>query len=169
MANKYIGLDGGGGLTEVEATTTSSGSGDSGKIPALNGAGQIDLTMMPTGIGPDTKVIVASESLANGDWVNVHDVGGAFRARKADATTTGKEAHGFVLAVVNSGSDATVYTAGVNTGVSAQTPGPVFLSTTAGRGTATAPSATGNVVQRIGVAVSATSVVFNPQIPVTLS
>jgi hypothetical protein len=91
------------------------------------------------------------------------------KVRKADATTSGKEAHGFVLAAVTSGANATVYFEGTNTQVTAQTPGPVFLQTTAGTGGATAPSASGNVVQRLGVAVSTTAVNFEGGVPVVLA
>jgi hypothetical protein len=124
--------------------------------------------MMPVGIGADVATIAASENLAAGDFVNVHDSSGA-KVRKADATTAGKEAHGFVLAVVTSGNNATVYFEGTNTGVSGATPGPVYLSATAGLTAATAPSSSGNVVQRVGVAVSATAINFEPHPPVVLA
>jgi hypothetical protein len=42
----------------------------------------------------------------------------------------------------------------------------VFLSTTAGLATSTAPSASGNVVQRIGFATSATAINFQSQTPI---
>ncbi|KAA9148923.1 hypothetical protein F3K36_33945, partial [Delftia sp. BR1] len=137
-------------------------------IVALDDSGRIDNSMMPVGIGADTAVIAASEALAAGDWVNVWNSTGA-KVRKADATTSGKEAHGFVLAAVTSGANATVHFEGTNTQVTAQTPGPVFLQTTAGTGGATAPSASGNVVQRLGVAVSTTAVNFEGGVPVVLA
>lgn len=152
----------------VNSKTSSAGAGDSGKLVALDGAGRIDNTMMPVGIGADTASIQASENLAAGDFVNVWNSSGA-RIRKADATTAGKEAHGFVLAAVTSGANGTVYFEGTNTGVSGQTPGPVFLHTTAGQASATAPGTAGNVVQRIGFAVSATAINFQSQPPVTLA
>lgn len=149
-----------GQLTEILGLQSSAGAGDAGKIPALDAAGRFDNSFMPVGIGADTAAITASEALAAGDWVNLHDVGGAFRVRKADATVQGKEADGFVLAAVLSAAVATVYFEGTNTQVSSQVPGPVYLQTTAGLGGATIPSASGNVVQRIGTATSATSVNF---------
>lgn len=152
----------------VNSVTSSAGAGDAGKVVALDGAGRIDSTMMPTGIGADTASITASEALAAGDFVNIHNSSGA-KVRKADATTAGKEAHGFVLSSVSNGASATVYFEGTNTGVSGQTPGPVFLSTTAGTATSTAPSSSGNVVQRIGFATSATAINFQSGVPVTLA
>ncbi|MEE9871778.1 MAG: hypothetical protein PBV86_13455 [Delftia lacustris] len=155
-------------VTEVLGIQTSAGAANAGDIVALDDSGRIDNSMMPVGIGADTAVIAASEALAAGDWVNVWNSTGA-KVRKADATTSGKEAHGFVLAAVTSGANATVYFEGTNTQVTAQTPGPVFLQTTAGTGGATAPSASGNVVQRLGVAVSTTVVNFEGGVPVVLA
>lgn len=146
-------------FTEVAATVTSAGTGNDGDLVALDPSGRLDNSVMPVGIGVDTKTIAASEALAAGDWVNVWNSTGA-KVRKADATTAGKEAHGFVLAAVSSGGNALVYFEGTNTQVSGQTPGPVYLQTTAGTGGATIPSASGNVVQNLGVAVSATEVNF---------
>lgn len=155
-------------FTEVAATVTSAGAGSDGDLVALDSTGRLDNSVMPVGIGTDTKTIAASESLAAGDWVNVWNSTGA-KVRKADATTAGKEAHGFVMAAVSSGANALVYFEGTNTQVSGQTPGPVFLQTTAGTGGSTIPSASGNVVQNLGVALSATEVNFERGTPVVLA
>ena len=155
-------------ITEIFGVQTSAGAGNAGDLVSLDNSGRIDNSMMPVGIGADTATITASETLAAGDWVNVWNNSGA-KVRKADATTAGKEAHGFVLAAVTSGNPATVYFEGTNTQVSGQTPGPVFLRTTAGVGGPTVPSASGNVVQQIGIAVSATAVNFERSAPVTLA
>lgn len=154
--------------TILNAKATSAGAGDAGKIAQLDGTGRLDSTMMPVGLGADTAVVTTSEALAAGDFVNIHNSAGA-KARKADASTVGKEAHGFVLAAFGSGAAATVYFEGTNTQVSGQTPGNVFLSTTPGLGTNVAPSASGNTVQRIGIATAATSVNFEAQQPITLA
>lgn len=157
-----------GQLTEVAGLATSAGAGDAGKIPQLDGTGRLDTSMMPVGIGADTATITTSEALSAGDFVNVWNSSGA-KARKADASVAGKEAHGFVLAGVSSGASATVYFEGPNTQVTGATPGNVFLSTTPGLSTSTAPSSAGNVVQRIGFAVSSTVINFQSQPPVTLA
>lgn len=155
-------------LTEVFGVQSSAGAGNAGDIVSLDDTGRIDATMMPVGIGAETKQITASEALAAGDWVNVWNSTGA-KVRKADATTAGKKAMGFVLAAVGNGAVATVYLHGINTQVTGQTPGEVFLQITAGLGGATVPSASGNVVQSIGTALSATEVSFEPKDPVTLA
>lgn len=157
-----------GGFLEVVAVQTG-GAPSADKIPSLDAAGRLDISMMPTGVGAGTSVIQASEALSAGDYVNVHDVAGAFRVRKADATTSGKEAHGYVLSAVSSAANATVYSDGLNTGVSAQTPGVVFLSTSPGLGSSTAPSGTGQISQPLGVAVSATAVNFERQPAILLA
>ena len=156
-------------LTEVFGVQSSAGAANAGDLVALDDTGHISSDMMPVGIGADTASIQASENLAAGNWVNVWDSAGSFRVRKADATTAGKEAHGFVLSAVTSGNPATVYFEGTNTQVTGQTPGPVYLQTTAGAGGATIPSASGNVVQQVGVAVSATAVNFERGVPVVLA
>lgn len=156
-------------LTEIFGVQTSTGAPNAGDVVALDDTGRIDGSMMPVGIGADTAAIQASEALAAGDWVNVWDSAGSARVRKADATTAGKRAHGFVLAAVASGASATVYFEGTNTQVTGQTAGDVFLLATAGVGGATAPTGAGNVVQKVGVAISTTAVNFEANEPVTLA
>jgi hypothetical protein len=170
-AGKLVALNVDGVLdsTIVNSVTESAGAGDAGKLPALDGAGKLDVTMMPAGFGDDAVIVVTSEALAAGDLVNIWNDSGTAKARKADATTAGKEAHGFVLASVSSGGNATVYFEGQNSAVSGQTAGPVFLSTTAGAATSTAPSGSGNVVQRVGFATSATAINFQSNDPIVLA
>lgn len=150
-----------GRLTEVEAKVSSAGAGDSGKIVALDTAGKIDTSMMPTGVAADITIVNASENLAAGDFVNIWDSSGA-KARKADATAAGKEAVGFVLGAVTSGAAASVYHEGANTSVSGLTVGARYYLSAASPGlpTATPPDAAGNVLQFLGHAVSATKLVF---------
>lgn len=167
MADKYV-YNNAGTLTERVALTTSAGAGDAGKIPGLDASGRIDLSMMPTGLGPDTATITASEALAAGDLINVWNSTGA-KARKADATVAGKDAHGFVLSAVASSAIATVYFEGTNTQVTGLTPGVQFLSATPGAATGAAPSAPGNVVQRVGFATSPTALNFQSNVPVVLA
>lgn len=169
-ANKIAKLNGAGILAPalVNGTVASAGAGDSAKFIQLDASGKLDSTVMPTGIGADTASITTSEALASGDWVNIWSSTGA-KARKADATVAGKHAMGFVLAGASSGAAAIVYFEGTNTAVTGQTPGDVFLQTTAGLGGATPPAVAGNVVQSIGFAISATSVNFQAGRPITLA
>ncbi|MFH0995807.1 MAG: hypothetical protein V1844_09965 [Pseudomonadota bacterium] len=154
--------------TIVNSKTTSDGAGDSGKLPALDSTGKLSITFLPSGIAADVAIIEASEALAAGDLVNLYDSTGA-KCRKADASTAGKEAHGFVLAAVESAAEATVYFEGTNAQVTGLTPGRLFLSTTPGLATSTAPASAGNAIQRIGFATSSTSLNFQAQTPIILA
>jgi hypothetical protein len=168
--NKYI-RNNAGQLEELAATQTSAGAGDAGKIVALDAGGHLDSTVMPTGIGADTAIVPASEALAAGDLVNLWTDTGAIKARKADASTSGKEAVGFVLAAVESAANATVYFDGTITGLTGLTPGArYYLSAAAAGGVVTtAPSSAGNIVQEVGYALAAESLSFEPKASVKLA
>lgn len=167
--NKYI-KNNAGVLTEEAAVQASAGAGDAGKIVALDAAGKLDTTMMPVGIGADTAVVSASENLAAGDLVNLWDNAGTPKVRKADASTAGKEAHGFVLAGVTSPANATIYFEGTNTQMTGLLAGPQFLSSsTPGKTQATAPTGTGQIVQVVGFATSATAMNFQSRPPIVLA
>ena len=159
MPSKFLALIGG-RIREIVATVTSAGAADDGKVVALGTDGRLDMSLMPVGLGADTKSIVASEALSAGDLVNVWLDISTFKVRKADATAAGKEAVGFVLAAVNQNSLAAVYFEGTITGLSGLIPSRMYLSTTPGAVTVTPPSNTGNVVQYIGYGVSATELSF---------
>lgn len=170
MAQKFISIIS--GVKQlIEAITTSAGAGDAGKIPALDASGRLDNSMMPVGIGADTKQLAASETLAAADIVNVWNDAGTAKARKADGSASGKECVGFVLAGAASGANATVYFEGTITGLSGLTPGTRYYlsATTPGQVTDTAPSTSGNVVQYIGRAISATEISFEPDDGVVLA
>lgn len=163
----FLQLDSNGALVETRSIDVSSGAADATKIPALDASGKLAVGFMPSGVGPDVVTIASSENLAAGDFVNLWNSSG-IKARKADAATAGKEAHGFVLAAVTSGQNATVYLSGENTQLTGLTVGAMqFLSATAGGHTETAPTTAGQVVQRLGVAYSATAMAFRPAAPIT--
>lgn len=123
----------------------------------------------PAGAGASafSTSITASESLAAGALVNLFTSSGALKMRNANATDATKPAHGFVLSAVLSGASGTMYGPGqAITGLTGLTPGTVYYTDTSGAGgvTSTAPSSSGNVIQQAGVALSATSLLFNPQV-----
>jgi len=167
MAEKHVRINGN-ALEEREPVVISTGAPDAGRHIATGTDGKLDMSLLPTGVGADTVVIQASENLTSTDVVNIFDGGsGAFRVRKADATTAGKSANGFVKAAVTSGQNATVYLRGLSDNRTGLLPGKYFLSTTPGQITQTAPAATGNVYQVVGVATSATALDFNADDPIT--
>ena len=173
MADKYLSQNATNpdSVKEVELIITSAGAGDSGKGIGLDANGLIALNMMPANVGPLTDEVEASETLAAGDWVNLHASTGN-KVRKADATTEGKECDGFVLAGITSAATGTVYFHGINNQVTGLTPGDkYFLDTTAGAEVAVGsiPAASGNVQQSIGKALSATELLFQRGTPLVLA
>lgn len=160
MANdgKYLTIESG-RTKQEQGINTSAGAADASKIIRLNAAGQIDPTMIP---GADSPVTVtASEAISAGDWVNLHNSSG-LKARKADATTSGKEAHGYAPSAISNGASGEIRFDGRNSSASGRTVAArQYLSTTPGLPTETAPSSSGNVVQLLGVALSATEIDVN--------
>lgn len=157
--------------TITNGKIVSGGAGDSGKLVMLDASGKIDVTVLPTAaISADTAVITTSEALLAGDLVNVYNTAGTANVRKADASTAGKEAHGFVLAPFGSGVSATVYFEGSNNQVTGQTPGLAYLSaTTPGKTSATPATGTGKIVQVVGFVTSATNINFQSNLPIVLA
>lgn len=163
-APRYLALDAQGRTVETVAASTG-GAGDAEKVVSLDASGRLPLAMMPVGVGASTVTVNASEALAAGDFVNFHDSTGA-RVRKADATN-GRAAHGFTLAAVASGSPATVFFGGENTANTGLTVGTEYFLGAAGAETATPTTTAGQILQRLGVAVSASSLLVEIQPPIT--
>ena len=114
MANtgkKYIKMAAG----RLQEQVAFNEGGTEGDLIALDATGRVPAGFMPVGIGADTAAIVSSENLASGDFVNIWDDAGTIKVRKADCSTAGKEADGFVLDAVTSPAVATVYVEGRNT------------------------------------------------------
>jgi hypothetical protein len=89
----------------------------------------------------------------------------------ADYTAEGKEALAFAVAACSSGQTASLSLAGtVISGLSSLTPGAFYYMGTAGAivTLANAPTTTGNVLMKVGTAISATQLMFAPEAPVTL-
>lgn len=161
-----------GELTESVPVASSSGATDANKIVQTDASGKLDVSLMPVGIGSETDDIMCSENLSNGNFVNIHAVGGVIKCRKADASTSGKEAHGFVMSGYTTGDIAKVYRISQsNTQLTGKTVGAKqYLSvTTAGSTQETVPTGSGQVVQFIGIAISATTISFMPKDPITLA
>ncbi len=158
MAQKPIQLVNG-KLTQVEATVVSTGAADAGEIPALDSNGKLDVSVLPTGVGPNVKVVVASENIGAGKYVNIYNNGGVANARLADNSNS-REAHGFVKDAVTSGNNATIYFEGTNDDLSGLTPGARQYLATAGSVTETPPTTAGGaqIHQLVGSAISATEI-----------
>ena len=124
---------------------------------------------MKTGVGAETSSIEAFGALAAGDFVNVFNDSGTAKCRKADASSATAPANGFVLEASLSGETATVYWGGLNSAVSGVTVGPHYLATTPGTSNHVAPSGSGQIVQKIGVAVAANVIFFERGEPILLA
>jgi hypothetical protein len=168
-AGKIPALDTNGRLTDSvmsrPPTVTSAGAGDAAKLVALDGSGKLDSTLFPAGFGEDTLLLEASENLSAGDFVSIWDDTTA-KVRLADSSN-GRVAHGFVLAAVTSGNNATVYGLGqVNDQLSGMTPGVNQFLGTSGDITTTIPTTAGHYVQYLGTAHSATAMRFVQSTPI---
>ena len=171
MADKYISFDRTTGrLKEKEATVTSSGASDAGKIVALGSDGKLDSSVMPAGYGEATISLPAYEDLSAGDFVNIFDDGGTTKVRKADASSN-KPAHGYVLDSVTSGNNVTVHFDGHNTQLTGLTPGKYYFlsATTPGGVSDTPPNTAGHIAQRLGVAISDTTIDVEIDDPIELA
>lgn len=147
-------------VTEVTAVETSAGSGDEGKIVALNASGKIDSSMLSA---TGNTSYTASEALSAGALINIWNNSGNVAIRNADNTSVAKRAHGFVQSAVGSGNVgvATIGEGNI-TGLTSLTAGGQYFLGTVGAITLTAPTASASIVQGVGVADSTTSLQFIP-------
>ena len=157
-ANKIVKMNGSGLIAPaiINGTTTSAGSGDVGKFPQLDSSGRLDSTVMPVGIGADSKSVTTTEIIAAGAWVNLYNSSG-LKARNADASN-GRKAHCFTILGAGSGASCVVYFEGANTAVSSKTPGATQWLSTTGTSVETAPTTSGYILQKLGVATGATEI-----------
>jgi len=156
-AKKYIELLNG-KLKQKQATIVSAGVANEGDLPALDSSGKLDVSVLPVGVGPDVAVLVASENLSAGDYVNIWDDAGTPKLRLADNSNS-RDAHGFVKDAFASAASATIYFEGANEDLSGLTPGARYYLDTAGGVTATPPVApAAQISQLLGYAVNATTI-----------
>lgn len=154
-----------------EALAVSTGASDAGKIPALDSGGKFDPSLMPAGVAAETVVAPASENLAAGEFVNLWNDAGTLKVRLADADNA-RPADGYVKAAVTAPANATVYPLGtLNSDLSGLTPDTVYFLGTAPGAVTDDISAygDGDIVQRLGKAVSATEILTERNIPATIA
>ena len=156
--------------TQVEASITSVGAADSGKVVALDASGKIDSTMMPTGVAADVKSIIASEAIGAYKYVNIYNNAGVANIRLAD-NSNNRPAHGYVKAAVAASASGVVFFESANDGLSALTPGSRYYLATVGGVTLTPPTFAGGaqILQFLGIAISATEINTDIEEPITLA
>lgn len=161
---KLIKQNANGTLTEYSGINASAGVGSADEIPRLDASGKLDTTFLPVGVGQDSVIGVAGENLSAGNLV-YFDVAG--QVLRADATAIGKQAHGYVLSAVTSGSNATVFFDDSNSSLTGLTAGSTYyLDTIAGAVTTTPTTTSGQIVQEVGFATSTTNLRVNIQKPI---
>jgi hypothetical protein len=167
---KYLQIDDDGILTEVQPTAIGGSASYAEQMVQLDASGNLDESMMPTGISAHTVTVTATEGLSAGDIINLYDNSGTASARKADGGTNQYPAHGYVKSTVTSGASATVYFNGSNAGSfdASAVGSSVFLSDTPGGETITPLTTSGYLHQKIGIVESITSYAFRPESAIKL-
>ena len=166
--NKFITLLSTGKQALLTAIASSTGATDADKIIATGNDGKINVSFLPAGVDVQAEDAIASEDLAAGNWINVFLDAGVRKIRKADAGNN-RPAHGFVLAGTTTGDTGTFYAAGINSQLSALTPGTSYFLSADTPGTLTdtmPPQTSGNLIQFLGYSASATSLRFEYDEPV---
>lgn len=165
MADKYTAISGS-SVIERAGTVTSAGAGNAGQIVALDANGLLDPSVMPSGITPDQKAGTSNGAITAKDMCYVETAGTIARASAAAGTPHG--AQGYALTSVATGQPITIQLEGKISGLTGLTPGATYFlsNTTAGAITATPPSATGELWQPVGTALSATELNFEPDTPI---
>lgn len=149
---------------EYSGILTSAGAPSSGDFIALDSSGKVDPSFMPVGFGQDAVTGIAGEALSAGDFVYVNGAG-AFL--KADATAIAKQARGYVITAVANAATATIFFDDSNTAKTGLTSGATYyLDVISGGVTTTPTTTTGQIVQELGFATSATNLRVNIQEPI---
>lgn len=169
MSTQRIVVRSGAALVELVPNIVSAGAGDSGKVVALNSAGNVDATMMPPGVGANTQTVTAVGAITAGMLVNVYSNAGVISMRPADASTA-LYANGWAPAsVAGAATGSVILGPSEITGLTGLTVGAAYVLGTAGAPTVTVPTTAGQIVQPVGFAVSTTSLNFAPGTPITIA
>jgi hypothetical protein len=156
-------------VKEILATQSSAGAANANQIVALAATGYLDPSLFPAGLGEAQLALPATETIAAGAQMNLWGGAGGTTPswRNANATDATKPAMAFCNTGGASGATVTGYfTGNLVTGLTGLTIGAqYFLSTTSGGVVLAAVAgayAAGALVQPVGVAVSTTSMLFQP-------
>lgn len=114
--------------------------------------------------------VQTSVALNAGDMVNLHNVAGSLRVRKADASGMGTRCHGFVNQAYLIATQAIVFMWNGYLGGAGLVPATTYYlsATTPGGITAVAPAVVGMIRQEIGVGLSASDLAVRLSTPIQL-
>ena len=113
--------------------------------------------------------VIAGAALGSGSLVNLYSDAGQAKMRLATNADETARCDGFVAFTTASGALGFLFGAGqVITGLSGLTPGAKYYLGTAGGVTAVVPTTPGFIMQEIGVALSATTILCNPKTEIIL-
>ncbi len=111
---------------------------------------------------PGATTMTASENIAAGALINVWSSTGA-KCRNADNSTSAKRAHGFAPNAIAINTAGTVIIGdGTISGLAGLVIGTQYFLGATGAVTTAAPTATGSIIQSVGVAFSTAVLLFNP-------
>lgn len=160
----YIKVDANGDLLYANAKNSSTGPSDSDEMVKLNAQGKIDVTMLPN---TDGSSIQAGENLAARDIVYID---AASEGKKAVATGMNSVGIGFVADSINDTASGIYYQQGELSGFSSLAPNDVyFLSETIPGGiTNNPPALSGQVIQKVGRAKDASTLIIEIAQPVLI-
>lgn len=129
---------------------------------------QVRATPSASTSGLITAPLTASETITAPALGNVFNNSGTPNVRNADGSVFGKDATCYIKTSVGVGGTATCCFDGIITGLSGLTGGYAYLGATPGLVTSTPLTTSGQTSQRVGIAVSATALVFAPQASIQL-
>lgn len=127
----------------------------------LTGNGASDPTFQAPTATPNTIQLTASAAISAGNLVNIYDNAGTANVRPADNTSSSTYANGFAPASISMSASGTVVPfAGPISGLSGLTPGTQYFLGTSGGLTTSAPSSSGDLIQSVGVSITASTFQF---------
>jgi hypothetical protein len=107
--------------------------------------------------------VITSTAIAYGKTVNLYNNAGVLTARLSDATTAGKHCHGFCSNPAGGASGAYIEVSlgGLCTAIGGLTPGVTYYN---GNTPGTVAPSAGTVSQKVGYALSTTTLFFSPDL-----
>lgn len=147
-----------GKLVEIVGVVVSMGGANAYDIPALDGTGKFDVSLLPVGVGPDVSILPASEAIGDSKWVNiwVDTADSILKVRLADNSNS-REANGWAKVGGALGANIVIYHDAPNDGVTGCTPATRQYLGTLGGQTETPPeyAAGARISQFLGKSVNA--------------